>query len=125
MSSLAKRISKEVRNKWRFEPTMYMNTVGSILICACIFDNRNEIPKVNKKWRKLLKHPSDFNVNLDDPELVEKTLAYFDLIKPDNFPIARVESDFNVLYAPYVDKTLYPLREDGYFSKTLREGKIV
>ena len=48
------------------------------------------------------------------------------------FPLelaAYVQSEFNALICPYFEdeegmKTIWPLREDGYYSRTLRKGKI-
>ena len=55
-----------------------------------------------------------------------------DLFEVKMFPLnlaAFVQSEFNALICPYFEdeegmKTVWPLREDGYFSRTLRKGKI-
>lgn len=39
-------------------------------------------------------------------------------------PIAMVVSKFNVLYVPYIDGQLIPIREDGLIGPTLTTGKI-
>ena len=60
---------------------------------------------------------------IDDKDFIDKTLALFDMERPEDFPIAMVQSDFNVLFMPCVDGQLFPLREDGVFPQTARKGK--
>lgn len=60
---------------------------------------------------------------IDDKDFITKALKEFDL-EPNYGNFAMVQGDFNVLFAPYVEGILYPIREDGYFARTLREGKV-
>ena len=70
------------------------------------------------------KNPKLVDFGLDDPDFIDKVLRLFSLEKPKDFPIAMVQSKFNVLFMPYVDGQLLPLREDGIYPMTASHGKI-
>lgn len=124
MSSLHS-IKKEIKkNNLRFMPDMYNHPLGSVIISACILTGKTDVVEINKKWRNLVKHPQKVDFWIDDKDFIDKSLALFDMKRPEDFPIAMVQSDFNVLFMPYVDGQLFPLREDGIFPQTANKGKI-
>lgn len=124
MSNMVHSIRKEMKkNNLRFVPDMYTNPIGSIIISACILTGRTDVAEINRKWRNLKKHPKQVDFWIDDKDFIDKTLALFDMERPEDFPIAMVQSDFNVLFLPCVDGQLFPLREDGVFPQTARKGK--
>lgn len=126
MSNMVHSIRKEMKkNNLRFMPDMYTETLGSLIISTCILTgDKYDTVKVNKTYRNLKKHPSKVTAWIDDKDFIDKTLALFDMERPEDFPIAMVQSDFNVLFMPCVDGQLFPLREDGVFPQTARKGKI-
>ena len=118
-------IRKEMkRNCLRFDSDMYIHPMGSIIISACILTGRTNVTEINRKWRKLVRNPKQVDFWIDDKDFIDKTLALFDMERPEDFPIAMVQSDFNVLFMPCVDGQLFPLREDGVFPQTARKGKV-
>lgn len=118
-------IRKEMkRNCLRFDSDMYTETLGSLIISACILTGRTNVTEINRKWRSLVRNPQKVDFWIDDKDFIDKTLALFDMERPEDFPIAMVQSDFNVLFMPCVDGQLFPLREDGVFPQTARKGKI-
>ena len=125
MSNMVHSIRKEMKkNNLRFVPDMYTHPMGSIIISACILTGRTDVAEINRKWRNLKKHPKQVDFWIDDEKFIDKTLALFDMERPEDFPIAMVQSDFNVLFMPCVDGQLFPLREDGVFPQTARKGKV-
>lgn len=124
MSNMVHSIRKEMKkNNLRFVPDMYTHPMGSIIISACILTGRTDVAEINKKWRNLKKHPKQVDFWIDDKDFIDKSLALFDMERPEDFPIAMVQSNFNVLFLPCVDGQLFPLREDGVFPQTARKGK--
>ena len=124
MSNMVHSIRKEMKkNNLRFVPDMYTHPMGSLIISACILTGRTDVVEINKKWRSLKKHPQKVDFWIDDKDFIDKTLALFDMERPEDFPIAMVQSDFNVLFMPCVDGQLFPLREDGVFPQTAKKGK--
>lgn len=126
MSSLHSMKKEIAKRKLAFDPEMYNNMWGSVAICAYILSpDKEKTPfEINKIWHVLKKNPKLVDFGLDDPGFIEKTLKLFSLEKPKDFPIAMVQSKFNVLFMPYVDGNLYPLREDGVYPMTASKGKI-
>ena len=120
IKSLKKNISK---NLLRFPQEMYSDTLGSLAICGWMFSQEKPSVRTMKaKWRKVQK--GDFAVGLDDKDFIQKGLDYFGMKVPEQFPIAFVQSDWNAVFAPYVEDKLLPNREDGYVIATLRKGKV-
>lgn len=119
-------IKKEIaKRNLRFDADLYTETLGSLIISTCILTGDKYDPvKINKTYRNLKKHPSKVTAWIDDPDFIDKALKLFDMERPEVFPIAMVQSEFNVLFMPYVEDTLYPLREDGVFPQTAKKGKI-
>jgi hypothetical protein len=126
MSSLHSMKKEIAKRTLMFEPEMYNNMWGSLVICAYILspDNEKTPFEINKQWHKLKKNPKLVEFGLDDPDFIEKTLKLFGIERPENFPIAMVQSSFNVLFMPYVNGQLFPLREDGVYPMTASKGKI-
>lgn len=119
-------MKKEIaKNNLMFVPEMYNNLLGSVIISAYILsEEKPSLTETKKKWRQLRKNPKKVDFWLDDPNFIDKALKLFDMKRPDYFPVAMVQSDFNALIMPYIDGTLYPLREDGVFPMTASKGKI-
>lgn len=114
-----------------FESEMYTNTYGSVVISAYInnsmFNDGDQIMvpgEINKRWRNLRKHPEQVDFWIDDDNFIEKTLDLFGFKKPEVFNVAMVQSKFNVLFMPYFEDQIWPLREDGVFPQTAHAGKI-
>lgn len=125
MSSLHSMRKEIAKKTLRFMPDMYNNVLGSVVICAYILGQDGiSSTEINKKWRRLVKGKDKVDFWLDDPNFVDKSLELFGIYRPKNFPIAMVQSDFNVLFMPYIDGQLYPLREDGVYPMSARKGKI-
>ena len=115
-------------NAFIFPPEMYTSFPGSIVVTSYILSNdKPDVLKIRKKWKYYLRHGLDFDFS--DPDYIKKVCELF---KVEMFPLdyaAFVQSEFNALICPYVEveegkKDILPLREDGYYSRTLRKGKI-
>ena len=123
LHSMKKEIKK---NNSIFNPDMYVNTLGSVIICGYILsENKPDPVEVNKTWRKIKKNPEKYiDFWIDDKDFIDKSLALFNMKRPKEFPIAMVQSKYNVLFMPYYDGQLYPLHEKGIFPQTAKSGKI-
>lgn len=108
----------------RFPEAMYSDTLGSLAICGWMFTSgdKPKVSSIKSKWKKILK--GEVPVDFTDPEFISKGLDFFGMTVPENFPIAFVQSDWNAVFAPFVDGKILPNREDGYAIATLRKGKI-
>lgn len=125
MSSLHSMKKEIAKNNLMFAPEMYNNLLGSVVISAYILsEEKPSLLEIKQKWRQLRKNPKKVDFWLDDPNFIDKTLKLFVMKRPDYFPVAMVQSDFNALIMPYIDGKLYPLREDGVFPMTASKGKI-
>ena len=124
-----RKIKKNVtQNAFMFPLEMYTSFPGSIVITSYMLsENKPDVLEIRKKWKHLLRHGLGFDFS--DPDYIKKVCELFEV---EQFPLefaAYVQSDFNALICPYVEvepgkKDILPLREDGYFSRTLRKGKI-
>lgn len=123
---MQKNVNERAKSLLRFESDMYSNIYGSLVICAAMMQNvdAEKIKMINLLWRKVRKSPELIDWDLSDKEFIEKTLAFFDVEKPKVFPIAFVQYGANALFAPYIDGRIFPLREDGIKTLTLKKGKI-
>jgi len=125
MSSLHSMKKEIAKNTLMFQPDMYNNLLGSVVISAYILSDDKTLPVViNGMWNKIKKHPKLVDFWLDDPNFIDKTLDLFAMKRPDYFPVAMVQSEFNVLIMPYINDQLFPLREDGVYPLTAKKGKI-
>ena len=124
-----RQIKKNVaKNNFIFPLEMYTSFPGSIVITSYMLTNdKPDVLEIRKKWKYFLRHGLGFDFS--DPEYIKKVC---DLFEVKMFPLnlaAFVQSEFNALICPYVEveegrKDILPLREDGYYSRTLRKGKI-
>ena len=119
LHSFRKNISKSTLT---FDPDMYTNVVGSLVITNYILtEDKPEVKDIKKKWKSIKKKGLDFWLN--DKGFIPKVLALFNL-KPAYGQFAMVQSEYNVLFAPYINGNVLPLNENGFYSRTLRNGKI-
>lgn len=130
-----RKIKKNVaKNAFIFPLEMYTSLAGSIVVTSYILnyvlsDGTKEAPdllEIRKKWKSAVRHGFDFG--LKDPDYINKVCDIFGV---EHIPLnlaAFVQSDLNALVVPYLEiegeKRIMPLREDGYYSRTLRKGKI-
>ena len=124
-----RKIKKNVaQNNFLFPLEMYTSFPGSVVITSYILnEDKPDLLKIRKKWKYFLRHGLGFDFS--DPEYLKKVCELFEV---EMFPLefaAFVQSEFNALICPYVEveegrKDILPLREDGYYSRTLRKGKI-
>lgn len=129
MSSLARKFSKQItKSCLRFPNDMYNNIVGSLIIANWILtppETQSSIDFIKSEWRKIKRIGLEHW--LDDVEFIPATLAKFKL-KPHYGQFAMVigKNFSNVLFAPYDSETklIYPIREDGIYTPTLKHGKI-
>ena len=110
----------------RFDPTMYNNVLGSLVITHYVLRTLGgegvDVNKIRSTWRKLSKKKS-LDFWLDDKDFVVKALALFDM-EPLYGRFAMCQSAFNVLFLPYIDGTVLPIREDGIYPMSAKSGKI-
>ena len=125
MHKLKKNVAE---NKFMFPLEMYTSLPGSVIITSYILnEEKPDLLEIRKKWKYYTRHGLGFDFS--DPEYLKKVCEKFEV---KMFPLelaAYVQSEFNALICPYFEdeegiKTVWPLREDGYFSRTLRKGKI-
>ena len=124
-----RRIKKNVaENKFMFPLEMYTSLPGSVIITSYILnEEKPDLLQIRKKWKYYTRHGLGFDFS--DPEYLKKLCEKFEV---KMFPLelaAYVQSEYNALICPYFEdeegmKTIWPLREDGYYSRTLRKGKI-
>ena len=125
MRKLKKNVAE---NKFMFPLEMYTSLPGSVIITSYILnEEKPDLLQIRKKWKYYTRHGLGFDFS--DPEYLKKLCEKFEI---KMFPLelaAYVQSEFNALICPYFEdeegmKTIWPLREDGYYSRTLRKGKI-
>ena len=80
--SILRKYRKQVKNSnLRFEPEMYNNVLGSLVITHYILNkldgNELDVGAIKAKWKYIVKHGIDFW--LDDPDSITKSLALFDM----------------------------------------------
>ena len=124
-----RQIKKNVaKNNFLFPLEMYTSFPGSVFITSYILnEEKPDVKEIRKKWKYYTRHGLGFDFS--DPEYLKKLCEKFEV---KMFPLelaAYVQSEFNALICPYFEdeegmKTIWPLREDGYYSRTLRKGKI-
>ena len=124
-----RKLKKNVaKNNFLFPLEMYTSLPGSVIITSYILnEEKPDLKEIRKKWKYCLRHGLGFDFS--DPDYLKKVCELF---KVEMFPLelaAYVQSEFNALICPYFEdeegmKTVWPLREDGYYTRTLRKGKI-
>lgn len=125
MSVLRKYKKNVQKTSLQFEPEMYNNTLGSLIITHYILSTFDEdeidINSIKKTWKTIRKKGIDFW--LDDPDFITKALALFNM-EPQYGRFAMCQSALNTLFLPYIDDVVMPIREDGIYPMTARSGKI-
>lgn len=127
--SLLRKYKKAVKvTTLRFDPDMYNNVLGSLIITHYILDvidenNTYNIKDIKKTWRKLVKKPQTIDFWLGDKDFIPKALALFGM-KPEYGRFAMAQSRYNILFVPYLNETPLPIREDGLYPRTVLTGKI-
>ena len=125
--SILRKFRKNVKQSTlRFDPVMYNNVLGSLVITHYVLrtldGEETDVNKIKSTWKALTKKKTlDFWI--DDKDFVVKALALFDM-KPLYGRFAMCQSTFNVLFLPYIDGTVIPIREDGIYPMSARSGKI-
>ena len=125
--SILRKFRKNVKQSaLRFDPGMYNNVLGSLVITHYVLrtldGEETDVNKIKSTWKTLTKKKTlDFWI--DDKDFVVKALALFDM-KPLYGRFAMCQSTFNVLFLPYIDGTVLPIREDGIYPMSARSGKI-
>ena len=124
--SILRKYRKQVKNSnLRFEPEMYNNVLGSLVITHYILNkldgNELDVGAIKAKWKYIVKHGIDFW--LDDPDFITKSLALFDM-EPIFGRFAMCQSALNTLFMPYIDDKILPIREDGIYPNSAIHGKI-
>lgn len=126
MSTLRKFRKSVKKSTLRFDPAMYNNVLGSLVITHYVLRTLDgedvDINKIRTTWRKLSKKKS-LDFWLDDKDFIVKALALFDM-QPLYGRFAMCQSAFNVLFLPYIGGTVLPIREDGIYPMTAKSGKI-
>ena len=126
MSTLRKFKRNLKKSTLHFDPAMYNNVLGSLVnthyVLRTIDGEETDINKIKSTWKALTKKKTlDFWI--DDEDFVVKALALFDM-QPLYGRFAMCQSTFNVLFLPYIDGTVLPIREDGIYPMSARSGKI-
>ena len=126
MSVLRKFRKSIVQSSLKFDPEMYNNILGSLVITHYMLNkldgNEPDVNAIKAKWKALVKK-GKLDFWLDDKEFISKALALFDM-KPIYGKFAMCQSELNTLFLPYVNDTVLPIREDGIYPLTARNGKI-
>lgn len=109
-----------------FPLDMYSNVLGSLIITHYILYKLEgvelDLDFIKKKWKYLLKK-KNIGFWLDDKDFIPKALELFNM-QPKYGKFAMCQSAVNVLFLPYIDKTVLPIREDGIYPMSARNGKI-
>lgn len=126
LKTVQKNVNRRALESLSLPSSMYSNIYGSVLVCAMMFSEKNAEKKndVAQLWRKVEKKPSLIEWALNDERFIDKTLEFFGLEKPKDFPIAFVQYGSCALFAPYIDGRVFPLREDGIKGAILMKGKV-
>ena len=143
MSSILKKYAKSVsKNSFIFEEDMYNNTLGSLVVTHYILGKLNDdnepadVNEIKRVWKSLKKKGKVTVKNIDgksvdkkldfwidDEKFIEKALDIFGMA-PEWGSFCMVQSEFNVLFLPYIDGQPLPVREDGILPRSAYSGKI-
>ena len=118
---------KQVKNNnLRFDANMYDNVLGSLIITHYILNKLDgvelDVNDIKTRWKKLVKK-GNLDFWLDDKDFIPKALALFDM-KPMYGRFAMVQGRFNLLFLPYIDGQVMPVKETGVYPLSARDGKI-
>lgn len=124
-----RKIKKNVaENAFLFPLEMYTSFPGSIVITSFILaEKKPDTLAIRKKWKYYLRHSLGFDFS--DKDYISKVCSLFEVPMIPLDKTAFVQSEYNALICPYLEiengkKEILPLREDGYFSRTLRKGTV-
>lgn len=125
-----RRIKKNIsKDRFLFEGDMYTDFVGSIVITSYILNGQTANRKaIRKQWKSIKRKGLPFDAS--DKDFINKVLDVFKMPPIPDGQAAFVNyacGKYNgMLVAPYdaEHKFVFPLREDGFYSLTLRKGKI-
>lgn len=120
-------LRKQVKNSnLRFDANMYDNVLGSLIITHYMLNKLDgvelDVNDIKTRWKKLVKK-GNLDFWLDDPDFISKALALFDM-KPMYGRFAMVQGRFNLLFLPYIDGQVMPVKETGVYPLSARDGKI-
>ena len=125
MSILRKYKKGLQKNNLQFPMEMYNNVVGSLVLTHYILNKMNgvelDVNGIKATWKHIVKKGLDFW--LDDPDFIKKVLELFRM-EPIYGKFAMVQSQINVLFLPYIDEQILPIRPDGIYPASARTGKI-
>lgn len=113
------------KNSLQFPMEMYTNVVGSLVLTHYILNKMNgvelDVNGIKATWKHIVKKGLDFW--LDDPDFIKKVLELFGM-EPIYGRFAMVQSQTNLLFLPYIDEQILPIRPDGIYPASVRTGKI-
>ena len=125
MSVLRKYKKGLQKNSLQFPMEMYTNVVGSLVLTHYILNKMNgvelDVNGIKATWKHIVKKGLDFW--LDDPDFIKKVLELFGM-EPIYGKFAMVQSQTNLLFLPYIDEQILPIRPDGIYPASVRTGKI-
>lgn len=125
MSILRKYKKGLQKNSLQFPMEMYNNVVGSLVLTHYILNKMNgvelDVNGIKATWKHIVKKGLDFW--LDDPDFIKKVLELFGM-EPIYGKFAMVQGRLNLLFLPYIDGQILPIRPDGIYPLSAREGKI-
>ena len=125
MSVLRKYKKGLQKNSLQFPMEMYTNVVGSLVLTHYILNKMNgvelDVNGIKATWKHIVKKGLDFW--LDDPDFIKKVLELFGM-EPIYGRFAMVQSQTNLLFLPYIDEQILPIRPDGIYPASVRTGKI-
>lgn len=126
MSILRKFRKNVTKSCLKFDVDMYNNILGTLVITHYVLNMLDgvelDVAKIKAKWKALVKK-GNLDFWLDDKDFIPKALALFDM-KPIYGRFAMCQSALNTIFLPYIDEKVLPVREDGIYPLTARNGKI-
>lgn len=126
MSTLRKFRKNVTKSCLKFDVDMYNNILGTLVITHYILNKLKgvdlDVVTIKAKWKSLVKK-GNLDFWLDDKDFIPKALALFDM-KPIYGKFAMAQSALNTIFLPYIDEKVLPVREDGIYPLTARNGKI-
>ena len=125
MSILRKYKKGLQKNNLQFPMEMYTNVVGSLVLTHYVLNKLNgvelDVNGIKATWKHIVKKGLDFW--LDDPDFIKKVLELFGM-EPIYGRFAMVQSQTNLLFLPYIDEQILPIRSDGIYPNSALHGKI-
>lgn len=128
-----------MKNKLFFPQNMYINIYGSVVLSALINHIYNQAKggesvdvkglkkQIKSKWNNLLASEEErkkITWDFSDKDFYKKTLEYFEVPLPKPLNVCVCMTPQNVIFAPFIDNNVIPLREDGILARSMIKGKI-